>query len=92
MNDIETSLVPVRTSPYLSKYECARVLGLRVLQLQEGEGDEDPLRKAILEVRERRNPCILRRYLPDGSHEDVAVASLKHDRYLLSYQLNAEPS
>ena len=88
MDDEAPPAGPVRTSKYLSRYECARVIGLRILQLQEGEGVLDPLQTAIEEIKERRNPARIRRYLPDGTHEDVAISELKHDRFLLNYQLN----
>ena len=88
MND---ALVPRRTSPFLSKYECSRVIGLRLLQLQEGEGTPNPQQLAISEILERRNPTVIRRYLPDKTFEDVAVSSLRHDRFLLHYQLNLDP-
>lgn len=82
---------PSKTSSYLSKYECARVLGLRILQLQEGDGVADPLKTAITELLERRNPTVVRRYLPNGTHEDVSVSALKQDRYMLAHQLNPTP-
>lgn len=88
MND---ALVPHRTSPFLSKYECSRVIGLRLLQLQEGEGTPHPLQLAISEILDRKNPTVIRRYLPDKTFEDVAVSSLRHDRFLLRYQLNLDP-
>ena len=81
---------PILTSPYLSKYECARVIGLRVLQLQEEHAVSNPLRTAIQEVLERKNPSIIRRYLPNGTHEDVSISTLHFDRFLLRYQLNLE--
>lgn len=81
-------LKPKRTSPFLSKYECARVIGLRVLQLQAGEGVCNPLHVAISEILRRENPKVIRRYLPDETYEDVAVSTLRHDRFLLRYQLD----
>lgn len=97
------------TTPYMTKYERARVLGTRALQiryvepLQEGlghatqcesqgidmsvlsptlislplqsmnapvlvdlEGETDPLQIAIKELREKKIPLVVRRYLPDG--------------------------
>lgn len=83
---------PKQTSCFLSKYECSRVIGLRILQLQEGDGVRDPLQTAISEILQAKNPAIIRRYLPDGTYEDVAISTLKHDRYLLRYQLHVEPS
>ena len=81
-------LAPKTTTPFLTRFECARVLGLRELQLTETEGVEDRRATAIREVLEGKNPAVLRRYLPDGSHEDVAVAKLRLSRELLRFQLS----
>lgn len=71
------------TTRYLTKYERARVLGTRALQISMNapvmvdlDGEIDPLRIAEKELRERKIPIIIRRYLPDGSHEDWAVDEL----------------
>lgn len=71
------------TTRYLTKYERARVLGTRALQISMNapvmvdlDGETDPLKIAEKELRERKIPIILRRYLPDGSHEDWAVDEL----------------
>ncbi|KAL5109374.1 DNA-directed RNA polymerase I II and III subunit RPABC2 [Taenia crassiceps] len=65
------------TTPYLTKYERARVLGARALQLSmsapvmvELSGERDPLKIAEKELRANKIPVIIRRYLPDGSFED----------------------
>ena len=88
------------TTPYLTKYERARVLGTRALQIRydfelwslgcstgevgilcsgliggismnapvlvDLEGETDPLQIAIKELREKKIPLVVRRYLPDG--------------------------
>ncbi|PJF18579.1 Subunit common to RNA polymerases I, II, and [Paramicrosporidium saccamoebae] len=71
------------TTRYLTKYERARVLGTRALQLSlnappmvELEGETDPLQIAAKELRERKIPLIIRRFLPDGSFEDWALDEL----------------
>lgn len=71
------------TTRYLTKYERARVLGTRALQLSlnappmvELEGETDPLVIAGKELRERKIPLIIRRFLPDGSFEDWALDEL----------------
>jgi DNA-directed RNA polymerases I, II, and III subunit RPABC2 len=71
------------TTRYLTKYERARVLGTRALQISMNapvmvdlDGETDPLRIAEKELRERKIPIIIRRYLPDGSHEDWKVDEL----------------
>lgn len=71
------------TTRYLTKYERARVLGTRALQISMNapvmvdlDGETDPLKIAMKELRERKIPIIIRRYLPDGSHEDWSVDEL----------------
>lgn len=82
----------------MTKYERARILGTRALQIAmaapvmvELEGETDPLGKyffmhayfifivseiARKELKERKIPIIIRRYLPDGSFEDWSVDEL----------------
>lgn len=76
-----------RTSGYLSRFECARLLGLRVLQLQEGEGSVDPWQQAKDEIRNGENPAVIRRFLPDGSFEDVKASELKISRQMRQFQV-----
>lgn len=83
----DTIKFPIRTSQYLTKYECARLIGLRLLQLQNGIGVKDPWSVAMQELREKKNPAVLRRYMPDGSFEDVTVSALKLNSHLVRYQL-----
>uniref|UniRef100_A0A7R9ZBL4 Uncharacterized protein n=1 Tax=Pseudictyota dubia TaxID=2749911 RepID=A0A7R9ZBL4_9STRA len=71
------------TTKYLTKYERARVLGTRALQISMNapvmvdlDGETDPLKIAMKELRERKIPIIIRRYLPDGSHEDWSIDEL----------------
>ena len=40
------------------------------------QGETDPLEIARKELKQRRIPIIVRRYLPDGSFEDWAVDQL----------------
>lgn len=79
---------PRKTPSFLTRYEAARLLGLRVLQLQEGAGVDNPWSTAMQELRNRQNPSIIRRYLPNGTYEDVAVSHLRLDKYLVEYHLN----
>lgn len=86
----------------MTKYERARVLGTRALQISmnapglkmpffnvklhlmfwfttvtvEIGGETDPLKIAMKELRERKIPMIIRRYLPDGSFEDWSLDEL----------------
>ncbi|XP_033635133.1 DNA-directed RNA polymerases I, II, and III subunit RPABC2-like [Asterias rubens] len=71
------------TTPYMTKYERARVLGTRALQIAmnapvmvELEGETDPLQIAMKELKARKIPIIIRRYLPDGSFEDWGIDEL----------------
>ncbi|CAJ0944041.1 unnamed protein product, partial [Mesorhabditis belari] len=71
------------TTPFMTKYERARILGTRALQIAMGapvmveiEGETDPLEIARKELKARKIPIIVRRYLPDGSFEDWSVDQL----------------
>ena len=71
------------TTPYMTKFERARVLGTRALQISmnapvmvELEGETDPLQIALKELRARKIPITIRRFLPDGSYEDWNVDEL----------------
>ncbi|CAG8485850.1 2718_t:CDS:2 [Ambispora leptoticha] len=71
------------TTPYMTKYERARILGTRALQISMNapilidRGNEtDPLAIARKELREKKIPLMVRRYLPDGSYEDWHVKDL----------------
>lgn len=71
------------TTKYMTKYERARVLGTRALQIAmcapimvELEGETDPLQIAMKELKQRKIPIIIRRYLPDNSFEDWSIDEL----------------
>ena len=71
------------TTPYMTKYERARILGTRALQISmnapvmvELEGETDPLQIALKELRQRKIPITVRRFLPDMSYEDWNVDEL----------------
>lgn len=71
------------TTKYMTKYERARVLGTRALQIAmcapimvELEGETDPLQIAMKELKQRKIPIIIRRYLPDQSYEDWSIEEL----------------
>ena len=72
------------TTKYMTKYERARLLGTRALQIAmcapimvELEGETDPLQIALKELKARKIPIIIRRYLPDGSFEDWTINELE---------------
>lgn len=65
------------------RYERARVLGTRALQIAmcapimvELENETDPLQIAMKELKQRKIPIIIRRYLPDHSYEDWSIDEL----------------
>lgn len=71
------------TTKYMTKYERARVLGTRALQIAmcapimvELEGETDPLQIAMKELKQRKIPITIRRYLPDNSFEDWSIDEL----------------
>ncbi|TVY76138.1 DNA-directed RNA polymerases I,II, and III subunit RPABC2 [Lachnellula suecica] len=71
------------TTPYMTKYERARILGTRALQISMNapvlvdlEGETDPLQIAIKELRQKKIPLIVRRYMPDGFYEDWSCEEL----------------
>lgn len=82
----DTHLKPVHTTPYLTKYEKARVLGTRALQISLGApvSDQitvppdvhDPFIIAEMELEAGCLPLIVRRYLPNHKYEDVHIKNL----------------
>ena len=67
----------------MTKYERARILGTRSLQIAmcspimvELDGETDPLQIATKELNQRKIPIIIRRYLPDRSYEDWRIDEL----------------
>ncbi|KAJ3408328.1 DNA-directed RNA polymerases II, IV and V subunit 6A [Chytridiales sp. JEL 0842] len=67
----------------MTKYEKARILGTRALQISMNapvmvdlNGESDPLQIAMKELREKKIPLMVRRFLPDGSFEDWGVDEL----------------
>ncbi|KAI9471822.1 MAG: RNA polymerase, subunit omega/K/RPB6 [Benjaminiella poitrasii] len=71
------------TTPYLTKYERARILGTRALQISlsapvmvDIDGETDALAIANKELREKKIPLIVRRFMPDGTYEDWKIKDL----------------
>jgi DNA-directed RNA polymerase I, II, and III subunit RPABC2 len=65
---------------YMTKYEKARILGTRALQISMNAHVKidigeltDPLEIAEKELEQCAIPFLIRRYLPDGSHEDWTI-------------------
>ena len=75
------------TSNFLTKYERARILGTRALQLSKNAppmvvpqpGETDPYKLAERELASRKIPFIVRRYLPDRTYEDWKLSELIYD-------------
>lgn len=75
------------TTRFLTKYEKARIIGARALQISKNapimvepeQGEWDPLKIAEKELVERKIPFIIRRYLPDASYEDWRIDELIFD-------------
>jgi DNA-directed RNA polymerase I, II, and III subunit RPABC2 len=81
---VDTSSTNIRpfhervTSPYMTKFERARVIGTRALQLslsapplcEVPAGMTDDLEIAERELELKRIPFIIRRYFPDKSYEE----------------------
>lgn len=85
------------TTPYMTKYERARILGTRALQISMNapvmvdiNQETDPLQIALKELQFRKIPITIRRYLPDGSFEDWNVDELiiPEDQYLLPNEVS----
>ena len=71
------------TSPHMTKFEKARVLGTRALQISMNappmvdiHGEIDPLKIAEKELYAKKLPLIVRRYLPSGQYDDWPVKDL----------------
>merc|ERR1711871_1520843 len=78
--DKEAESAERTTTKYMTKYERARILGTRALQISMGapvlvdlKGETDPLDIANKELKRGRIPLMVRRYMPDGSKEDWHV-------------------
>lgn len=69
-----------KTSPYLTKFEFSRLLGLRMLELTHTTAHccstEDPRVVALRELARGESRAVLRRRLPDGTYEERRVCDL----------------
>jgi len=72
------------TTPYITKYERARILGVRATQISmnapimvDTNGITDSLKIALKEFKEKKIPLLIRRPLPDGSYEDWKITDFK---------------
>lgn len=68
----------------MTRYEKSRVVGARALQISMGapiltrfeSNISDPIRIAELELQKRVLPITIRRKLPSGAFEDIALVDL----------------
>ena len=75
------------TSRFLTKFERAKILGERAIQISNGakvmveveKGVWDPMVIAEKELREKKINYVIRRYLPDGNYEDWNLNELIFD-------------
>ncbi|CAD8071212.1 unnamed protein product [Paramecium primaurelia] len=72
------------TPPFITKYELARVIGTRALQISKNspiyvdpKDSIDPINIAEQEFNENKIPFIIRRYLPNGNFEDWELQELE---------------
>lgn len=83
IEEASSSERPRITSPYMTKFEKARIIGTRALQISLNapvsiplDGEIDPLVIAEKELARKTIPFTVRRYLPDGSYEDWDLQEL----------------
>lgn len=66
--------------PYLTKYEKARIIGTRALQISldsrvfvDKNGETDPYKLAVMEFEQKKIPLLVQRILPNGDIETLDV-------------------
>ncbi|EPR78858.1 DNA-directed RNA polymerase I II and III subunit Rpb6 [Spraguea lophii 42_110] len=72
------------TSSVMTKFEKAYILGVRAQQLSMNapplvdiENETDPLKIAMLELKQKKIPFTIRRKLPDNTYEDWDIKELE---------------
>ena len=76
--------------PKLTRFERARIVGARSLQVSLGapilaplpDDVVDPIDIAVIELREKVLPLTIRRTLPEGSYQDIPLIDLLKVRVL----------
>lgn len=73
----------MRSVNILTKYEKARILGTRAMQLSQGatpmvpiDGLDDAMKIAEKELYLNKMPIIIRRKYPDGTYVDIKVSDM----------------
>ncbi|MHA1799364.1 MAG: DNA-directed RNA polymerase subunit K [Candidatus Helarchaeota archaeon] len=83
--DKEKGNVPKIDPPYLTKYEKARIIGARALQISMSapilieipKHIKDPIGIATYELAQRILPVTIRRHFPNGAHVDIPLKDFK---------------
>lgn len=83
----QTQFYLLKSTVHLPTVSCLHVLSrlsflhpsMNAPVMVDIESETDPLKIAMKELRERKIPMKIRRYLPDGSHEDWGIAELIMD-------------
>jgi DNA-directed RNA polymerases I, II, and III subunit RPABC2 len=76
--------------PKLTRFERARIIGARALQISLGapilaplpENVADSIDIAVIELREKVLPMTIRRTLPEGTYQDIPLVDLLQQRVL----------
>ena len=77
--------------PKLTRFERARIVGARALQISLGapilasisDTVIDPIDIAVVELREKVLPITIRRTLPEGTYQDIPLVDLLQLRILI---------
>lgn len=77
--------------PKLTRFERARIVGARALQISLGapilasisDTVIDPIDIAVVELREKVLPMTIRRTLPEGTYQDIPLVDLLQQRILI---------
>lgn len=77
--------------PKLTRFERARIVGARALQISLGapilasisDNVIDPIDIAVVELREKVLPMTIRRTLPEGTYQDIPLVDLLQQRILI---------
>lgn len=66
------------SSPFLTKYEIAKLVGIRAMQIEMTTVDNNPIQTAIKEYENGVLPFNIRRQLPNGTIEDINITAIKY--------------
>lgn len=95
--NIRPKPVVYKTRPFMTKYEFAKVIGVRSEQILYGSQvlvstkNTDPIKIALDELRERKLPFLVRRKIHEKNkyiYEDWKIESFKNIDWLLEYYSN----